>query len=156
MTSVIEHHSERIVPNSEVWPPQFPETTAVWNGTLFHSENMKIACGVAPVFTRAAQGSALLHPGLFSCVPSRNWKLLYPESMKMRLGSGGPPGRTGVCTGCPGFRFAPPWAIFVRSLRELNASASSTSSRPRAIFRQVLRLWPIDIGRRSARQAKDK
>ena len=42
----------------------------------------------------------------------------------------------------PGFRCAPPWAIFLRSLRELKVQSADVLSLPRKFSRQILRLRP--------------
>jgi hypothetical protein len=57
--------------------------------------------------------------------------------MKMQLDSDVPPGLEILLFAAPGFRCAPPWAIFLRSLRELVVRGFAID---RGIFRAGLRL----------------
>ena len=91
-----------------------------------------VPTGLGLMVCSLSQGSAALHPGLFSYVPAGNFvirtprliagysgavvhgELRHSKSLKMRLGSDVPTGLGPmVCSLSQGFRCAPPWALFL-------------------------------------------
>ena len=52
---------------------------------------------------------------------SHTWRVAPPEEHENAAGFGRPSGTDSRCLPIPGFRCASPWAIFLRSLRELKA-----------------------------------
>ena len=62
-------------------------------------------------------------------------ELCSAPKMKMRMGSNVPPGLSFPGGIIPGFRCAPPWANFLRSLRELRFSDESGLGGMATIFR---------------------